>query len=69
MAVSVAAAGDVELALGPPQVLFEAPRYSLGSSRAHYDVTPDGERFLVNLRTQEPEPIQIVLNWAAELER
>jgi hypothetical protein len=36
-----------------------------------YDVTADGQRFLINTRLDEPNaaPLSIVLNWAAEMER
>ena len=37
----------------------------------HYDVTADGQRFLVNTLIEEPPaaPITIVLNWIAGLKR
>jgi hypothetical protein len=36
-----------------------------------YDVSPDGQRFLVNTRVQEAasEPITLVVNWPALLKR
>lgn len=35
-----------------------------------YDVSPDGERFLFNVRTDDsaPEPITLVVNWRTLLE-
>ncbi len=66
MAVSVTTGS--ELRLGDPRPLFElpypvAPFYDV---RNVYDVTPDGQRFLVNLPTVMPPPpsINIVLNWS-----
>jgi hypothetical protein len=34
-------------------------------------VTPDGQRFLINVPLEEdaPSPITVVLNWAAELQK
>ena len=36
-----------------------------------YDVTPDGQRFLVNTRThkEQTEPLTLVTNWTAQLKR
>ena len=69
MTVSVTAARDAGLALGRPQLLFETPRYNLANSKAQYDVTPDGERFLMSLPARDQAPITVTLNWAAELKR
>lgn len=39
--------------------------------RQQYDVTPDGQHFLVNLPIEEdtPPPITVVLNWMTSLKR
>ena len=35
-----------------------------------YHVSPDGQRFLVNVRVGEPvAPITVVLNWMADLKK
>jgi hypothetical protein len=34
-----------------------------------YDVSPDGQRFLVNVRVGAVAPITVVLNWVADLKR
>jgi hypothetical protein len=49
---------------GVPQDLFRAP-LSWG-----YDLTEDGERFLVNMPAAETpvSPITVVVNWTADLE-
>jgi eukaryotic-like serine/threonine-protein kinase len=58
----------------PPRELFKVPITS-GGPRAfafHYDVTPDGKRFLVITTPQaEPasSPITVVLNWQAGLKK
>jgi Tol biopolymer transport system component len=53
--------------VGVPRLLFEA---SLPlSGEAPYDVTPDGERFVVELQRNAASPITLVTNWTALLER
>jgi Tol biopolymer transport system component len=61
-------------AAGKPRQLFEG-NYALGirgHTRSNYDVTADGQRFLM-LKPVEPEAaptqINIVLNWTEELKR
>ena len=51
---------------GPPRVLFQGS-YLVGGGR-HYDLAPDGERFLM-IRASSSEQINVVLNWFEELER
>jgi hypothetical protein len=53
-----------------PKVLFEG-RYDTVPWNANYDVTPDGQRFLM---VQPAEPtsqsqLNVVLNWFEELKR
>ena len=64
---------DPELIVGPPRQVFQAPPVSLDpegvSPRPDYDVTADGERFLM-LVSDAPSgrsQINIVLNWFEEL--
>jgi serine/threonine-protein kinase len=56
---------------GPPQVLFAGPYPdNTGWTRPRsYDVTPDGERFLLTkLPAERPQPrIMVVLDWFTEL--
>jgi serine/threonine-protein kinase len=65
------------LALGDPEVLFQAPRWSLRlfadqlygmQITTPYDVSPDGQRFLVRQGTQETSAAVLVMNWQALLE-
>jgi hypothetical protein len=55
-----------------PVMLFEG-RYDvdpLGNDTRNYDVTPDGERFLMIRRDDDPErQLNVVLNWFQELKR
>jgi len=64
-------AGD-SFTAGEPEVLFEDP-YFLYLSRRTYDVSPDGQRFLMVSTgvggDAGPVRIQIIENWFSELER
>jgi Tol biopolymer transport system component len=64
-----------EFLAGKPRQLFEGsyvPSFA-GYVRANYDVSPDGQRFLmVKFGGQKPAPltqINVVLNWSDELKR
>ena len=53
--------------VGEVKELFDAPRMPL--SGTDYDVTDDGQRFLMNTVGDSAfEPITLVVNWTAELE-
>ncbi|MGH9803167.1 MAG: TolB family protein, partial [Blastocatellia bacterium] len=53
-----------------PKALFKTRllpgHYNLG---IEYDVTADGQRFLIGTLVDEPPPVQVLLNWAAGLKR
>ncbi|MEE8277199.1 MAG: hypothetical protein V3R89_00545, partial [Thermoanaerobaculia bacterium] len=53
---------------GIPEALFDPQERDLLGPQ--YDVTPDGNRFLVNQPIERPvvEPLTLVQNWASELE-
>jgi hypothetical protein len=54
---------------GKPKLLFEG-KYAAFGPRALYDVTPDGERFLMIKESgQQVTQINVVLNWFSELKR
>ncbi len=62
---------EPSLSLSKPEILFEG-RYEGAAGwagYANYDVTPDGQRFLMIRSEEEPAPtrIHVVLNWAEEL--
>jgi serine/threonine-protein kinase len=67
MAVPVESGPD--FSVGAPTPLFDHPSLAAGLSIAQYDVSADGERFLlaepVNAETQQPA-IRIVQNWFEE---
>ncbi|MDA2924703.1 hypothetical protein MYX65_08625, partial [Acidobacteria bacterium AH-259-L09] len=53
-----------------PKLLFEGEySYSVPSYTSNYDVTPDGQRFLMIKESQEVSQLTIVLNWFEELKR
>jgi hypothetical protein len=60
-----------ELTLGKPRLLFEGPYVNVGGSS--YDVTPDGQRFVLLEPTErEAAPVthlNVVLNWFSELQQ
>ncbi len=53
---------------GKPSLLFEG-QYggTVSGNRADYDVTPDGQRFLMMKDEGTDSEINIVLNWFEEL--
>jgi eukaryotic-like serine/threonine-protein kinase len=64
MAVSVPA-GPV-FRPGPPRALFSVKGYVAARNRPQYDVTPDGQRFLM-IRSSSASQVVYVENWFAEL--
>jgi len=61
------------LSAGRPRVLFEGPYLPTAASFPWYDVSPDGQRFLMLKPTEgdasAPTEIHVVLNWFEELRR
>ena len=47
---------DLTTAQSEPRILFET-----GTTFTHFDITPDGERFLVRYTRRSTPPISIVL--------
>jgi len=65
------------LTIGNPEVLFHAPRWSMRlfadqlygmQITTPYDVSPDGQGFLVRQSTQETSAVALVMNWQSLLE-
>jgi eukaryotic-like serine/threonine-protein kinase len=56
-----------------PKLLFEQPGYCAGDPIRSWDISPDGERFLmVKLEERKPQPLTemvLVQNWFEELRR
>jgi hypothetical protein len=67
--------GETAVEVGTAVPLFEARmlngRNPAVGFRAQYDVTRDGQRFLLNVPLEEtaPSPITVVLNWSAALKK
>ena len=57
--------------VGAPRLLFPIGLVQVDPFDADYDVSPDGERFLVKTKRADAPPVQIhvVMNWFEELER
>ena len=60
-------------AAGAPRMLFEGPYEPAPVPIANYDVSPDGQRFLMLKPSEQaqaaPTQINVVLNWFEELKR
>ena len=71
--MAVAIETEPELSVGTPKLLFEGRFLGTGPVhlRRHYDVSPDGQRFLMIKREQDlvPTELIVVLNWGEELKR
>ncbi len=61
-----------EVSAGKPKMLFEDRFVRIGFSWRDYDITPDGQRFVMVEDAEEeaaPTEIVVVLNWFEELKR
>jgi eukaryotic-like serine/threonine-protein kinase len=70
MVVDVTTQGT--FSVGKPRVLFEGRYVPTPRSFQDYDISPDGQRFLMLKATeqaQSPEQINVVLNWFEELKQ
>jgi serine/threonine-protein kinase len=74
----VGLAGGPTLKLGTAEALFRAPRWSPRlfadqsggvQKTTPYDVTPDGERFLIRQRSEGTSAAVLLLNWRSLLKR
>jgi len=74
----VAVAAGLTLELGTPAPLFRAPRWSARlfadqedgvQVATTYDVSPDGQRFLVRQRAEESPAAVLLVNWQSLLDR
>ena len=60
MAVAVKPDGT-SFEAAPPQALFDVPMPEQPTHR--FDVTRDGQRFLVDVRVTAEEPVRVLVNW------
>ncbi|GAC1623024.1 MAG: hypothetical protein NVS9B13_16420 [Candidatus Acidiferrum sp.] len=63
--------GGAELEYGAPKALFKTRMLARYSILHEYDVTPDGQRFLIGTLISEPKapPPTVILNWMAGLNK
>jgi Tol biopolymer transport system component len=54
---------SIDPSVGTPTQLFPIPVLSGGPGLQQYTPSPDGQRFLVNVSRERPEPINVVLYW------
>lgn len=68
--MSVAVETSPKLSLGAPRVLFDL-RYAFGSGITipNYDVSPDGQRFVMVKDESSSGRLNVVLNWQEELKQ
>jgi Tol biopolymer transport system component len=71
MAVDIAT--QASFAAGKPRMLFQGPYERTAATAPNYDVSPDGQRFLMlkpaDTGESAPTQINVVLNWFEELKR
>ena len=70
--VAVETTTQTTFSAGRPRLLFEGQYEIGGGGGAGYDVTPDGQHFLVRKAPEQEEAatlIHVVLNWVEELRR
>ena len=69
MAVEVKVSKDTPPTLSEPKLLFErAYAYGAGITIPNYDVSADGQRFLMVKEEAGVGHLNVILNWTAELE-
>jgi Tol biopolymer transport system component len=54
---------------GTPKMLFQGQYVTLGNSTPNYDVTADGQKFLMLKTTVPPTQINVIVNWFEELKQ
>jgi Tol biopolymer transport system component len=54
---------------GTPKMLFQGQYVMLANSTPNYDVTADGQKFLMLKSTVQPTQINVVVNWFKELKQ
>ena len=69
--MTVPVTSGAELVLGRPEVAVQGVYARPLNTGTHYDVSPDGRRFLLIVEEEAPEatppPFMVVLNWTQEL--
>lgn len=68
MAATVKSGGS-EFEFSPPKALFKTKMLGLFGSTHEFDISPDGQRFMIGTLLGEPTapPPTVILNWTAAL--
>ena len=66
MAAEVAVKGGT-LEVGEVRVLFDASNLTLGTTA--YDVSADGQHFMLRTSPESREPLTLIQNWVASLKK
>ena len=69
--MAVAIRTEPVFSAGRPRVLFEVGSFYFGERSRKFDLSPDGEKFVMILKEEEPTVTQlnVVQNWFEELKR
>ena len=68
--MAVPVMGTMLIEFGKPTALFQFFAYQVSSTAPPYDVTADGQRFIVSAVVRRSDPsVQLLLNWPALLEK
>jgi len=55
---------------GRPQLVFEEPYLRDRFATSNYDISPDGQRFLmIKEEERQQDQINVITNWSEELKR
>ena len=65
MAVDITA--EPEFTAGNPRLIFERSGMLSSPRMQQYDVTPDGQHFLMIQQAEQARSLNVVLNWFQEL--
>jgi hypothetical protein len=58
------------LNVGTPKALFDTDIYQILLTLDQYDVSADGQKFLINTRPEAaPEPATVYANWQADFKK
>ncbi len=66
--MGVAVTTDVEFTAAQPTLLFKG-RYTIDRLKTNYDISRDGQKFLMIKAPETINQINVVLNWFEELKR
>jgi hypothetical protein len=63
-------ASEAKFEFDPPKALFKTRMLATPTQTGiSYDVTADGQRFLISTQVGEPSPVSVILNWTEGLKK